>query len=91
MPVALLITPSQRFHNEVHVYNLHHRGVDVVPLVGVYSTESHPFGPVYECVGNFDLRQYLRSEPNVDRLKLVLIHIPTYLLSVTPLTLLVNS
>lgn len=83
---TLLTAPLQRFCNEVHVCNLLHQGgVDVVELVGMYSTEIHPFGLVYEHVGNLDLRQHLRNEPNVGRLKLVLtdphqfiIHHPSY-------------
>jgi len=64
----------QRFRNEVHIWSLlHHSDVDVVPLVGVLSTETHPFGLVYECMDNLDLRQYLRNEPNSGRLKLVFI------------------
>ena len=61
---------------------LHHRGVDIVPLVGVYSTEAHPFGLVYEYLDNSNLRQYLRNKPNVGRLELVLISVyllPCYL------------
>jgi serine/threonine protein kinase len=42
-----------------------------VPLVGVYTTEAHPFGLVYEYMDNLDLKQYFRSEHNVGRLKLV--------------------
>jgi serine/threonine protein kinase len=62
----------QKFCNEVHVCNLLlHHGVGVVPLVGVYSTEEHPLGLVYEYMDNMDIRQYLQSEPNVERLKLV--------------------
>ena len=48
----------------------------MVPLVGVYSTEAHPFGLVYEYMSGLDLKQYLRNEPNVGRLNLVRIPIP---------------
>ena len=44
-----------------------------MPLVGVYSTEKHPFGLVYEYMDNLDLRQHLKNKPNVGRLELVLI------------------
>ena len=70
---------SQRLHNEVHVWTfLHNRGMDVVPFVGVYSTEAHPFGLVYEYMDS--LGQYLMDGPNVGRLKLVLVplHTPSY-------------
>jgi len=70
------MSPLQRFHNEVHIWTLlHQRGTDVAPLVGVYSTEAHPFGLVYGYLDGFDLRQYLRSELNVRGLELVLIPI----------------
>jgi len=46
-----------------------------VPFVGVYSTDAHRFCLIYEYMDGLDLRQYLRSEPNVPgRLKLVLIY-----------------
>ena len=67
----------QRFHNEVHVWTLlHHKGVNVAPLMGVYSTDAHPFGLVYEYMDGLNLKQYLMNEPNVGGLKLVLIPIP---------------
>ena len=70
------MTPLQRFRNEIHAcILLHNRGVDVVPFVGVYSTEAHPFGLVYEYMDGQDLRQYVRNGPNVGRLKMV---IPIY-------------
>lgn len=69
----LLTAPLQRFRNEVHVCTLlHHEDVDVVPLVGVYSTEAHPFGLVYEYMHGLDLRHYMRNEPSAEKLKLVL-------------------
>ncbi|KAF9647228.1 kinase-like protein [Thelephora ganbajun] len=37
----------------------------------MYSTETHHFGLVYEYMNGLDLRQYLRNEPNVGRLKLL--------------------
>lgn len=68
----------QRFQNEVHVCDfLHHRARGVVPFVGVYSTEEHPFGLVYEYMDGLDLKQYLRNEPNAQKLKLVLIPLYT--------------
>ena len=51
--------------------------MDVVPIVGVYSTEAHPFGLVYEYMDGLDLRQFLRNKPNAGRLKLVLTPIPS--------------
>ena len=74
----MLTVPLQRFCNEVRVCELlRHGDVDAVPLVGVYSTEEHPFGLVYEHMDNLDLRQYLKNEPNVGRLELVPIPSPS--------------
>lgn len=71
-PNTLLTTPTQRFHSEIHIWSLlHHGAVKVVPLVGVYSTEKHPFGLVYRYMEGLDLRQYMRSKPNIGRLQLV--------------------
>ncbi|KAF9643263.1 hypothetical protein BDM02DRAFT_3264161, partial [Thelephora ganbajun] len=58
-----------RFCNEVYACIILHR--TDVSLVGVYSTHTHPFGLIYEYMDNLDLRQYLRNEPNVERLKLL--------------------
>ena len=70
---------SQRFRNEVHVCSLlHNEDAVQVPLVGVYSTEAHSFGLVYEYMDGLDLKQYLRNNPNVGRVKLVLIPIHTH-------------
>ena len=81
---------SQRFFNEVRVcILLHNRGVNVVPFVGIFPTEIHPFCIVYEYIGNLDLKQYLRSEPDAGRLKLVFIPFP--MLDHGHLTLLGNS
>lgn len=92
VPSIPLITPLQRFHNEVRACTLlHHGDVEVVPLVGVYSTETHPFCLVYEYMDGLDLRQHLRSEPNVGRLELVLIFIPTHLLFANHPTFFINS
>jgi len=88
---GILTTPLQRFCNEVHVWILlHDRDANVVPLVGVYSTEAHPFGLVYEYVDGLDLRQYLKNKPSAGKLKLVLAH-SFPLLSINPLMLLDNS
>ena len=65
---------SQRFHNEVRICSLlHHKDVNVVPFVGVFSAETHPFALIYEHMDGLDLKQYLRNEPNARKLKLVLI------------------
>ena len=48
-----------------------------MPLVGVHSTEKRPFGLVYEHMDNLDLRQYLKNEPDVGRLELVLVPSPS--------------
>ncbi|KAF9644639.1 kinase-like protein [Thelephora ganbajun] len=37
----------------------------------MYSTETHPFGLIYEYMDGLDLGQYLRNEPNVGRLELL--------------------
>jgi len=64
----------------------------VVPLIGMYSTETHPFGLVYECMDGLDLKQYLKKEPNVRRLKLVFISMHALSpLDINPLMLLDNS
>ena len=77
VPSTLPTATLQRFYNEVCGCGLvHHGGGDVVLLVRVYSTETPPFGLVYECVGNPDLKQYLRKEFNVERLTIVLILVP---------------
>ena len=76
-PCVLLTAPSQRFHNEVHVWALlHQQDINVVPLVGVYSTDDHPFGLVYEYMDGLDLKQHLRNEPNMGR-RLKLVPVPT--------------
>ena len=72
VPSALLINSPQSFYNEAHVSSLFNKGDAVVPLVGVYSTETHPFGLVYEFVDGHDLKQHLKNEPHVGGLKLVL-------------------
>ena len=75
---------SQRFYNEIVVCTLlRDRGVDVVPLVGVYSTEMHPFGLIYEHMDGCDIKQYLRNNPNAERLQLVLVLLQ--ILSQTPI------
>lgn len=54
------------------MHHLLRRGdVNVVPLVGVYSTETHPFGLIYEYMDGLDLKQHLRNQPNVGTLELV--------------------
>ena len=74
---ALLTKPSQRFYNEVHTFDLLYRGgAHVAQFMGVSSTEEHPFSLLYEFMEGRDLRWYLRNEPDVGRLKLVLI--PTF-------------
>ncbi|KAF9644623.1 kinase-like protein [Thelephora ganbajun] len=63
---------AARFRNEANTCSfLNHRDVGAVSLVGVYSIEAHPFGLVYEYMDGLDLKQYLRNEPNVERLKLL--------------------
>jgi serine/threonine protein kinase len=80
----------QRFCNEIHVCNLlRHKGVDVVPLVGVYSTEEHPLGLVYEYMDNLDIKQYLQDKHSTERLKLV--PIPCAPLYINALTFFDNS
>ena len=65
--------------------------MEIVPIVGVYSTEAHPFGLVYEYMDGLDLRQFLRNEPNAGRLKLVLTPVLAPLLPPSSLTFLANS
>ena len=64
---------AQRFCNEIHVHSLLHcGGVNMVPLMGVYSTEIHPFGLIYEYMEGLDLKHYLRNQLSVGRLELVI-------------------
>lgn len=66
--------------------------VNVVPFVGIYSTETHPFALVYEYMDGLDLKQYLRSEPNAGKLKLVLVPLRAIpILDINPLILVDNS
>lgn len=65
----VLDVPVQRFHNEVHACRLFSGSGSF--LIGVYSTESHPLGLVYEYIDNLDLKQYLTKEPNAEKMKLV--------------------
>lgn len=77
----------------MYVHNrLRDEDVDVVPLVGVHTTNVHPFGLVYKHMDYLDVRQYLKNEPNVDRVKLVPVPLWTLsLLVINPLTLFDNS
>ena len=60
-----------------------------MPLVGVYSTEEHPLGLVYEYMDNLDIKQYLQGEHSTERLKLV--SIPYAPLCINALTFFDNS
>lgn len=84
---------SQRFYCELRVcILLRDRAVNVVPFVGVYSTQAHPFALVYEYMDGLNLNQHLLNEPNAKKLELVLI--PLHALSIGdigPLTLLDDS
>lgn len=84
---------SQRLCDEVRVCNLlRHRDVNVVPFLGVYSTEAHPFVLIYEYMDGLDLKQYLRNETNDRRLKLVLVPLrPLLILGTNPMIFLDNS
>ena len=82
---------SQRFHNELRVLGLLRKDISAVPFIGVYSTEIHPFGLVYEYMDGFDLRQQLRNKPDVGRMSLVPILSRTFLIPHNPLMLLDNS
>ena len=80
------VDASQRYYNEVYICNLlHHEGVGVVVLLGLYSTEAHPFGLIYEYMDGLDLKQYLKNEPYVGRLKLV--HVSSHAFSIAHLML----
>ena len=84
----LLTVRSKRFYKELYLSNLlSHR--NVVSLVGVWSTEEHPFCVVYEYMSNLDLRQYLRNEPHAR--KLTLVFTPIVLQPINLLTLLGHS
>ena len=62
--------------NEIRVHDLLRSGdVNVVPLVGVYSTEKHPFGLIYEYMEGLDLEKYLENNtklPDLEKLNLVI-------------------
>ena len=80
----------QTYCNEVRISNLlHHEAVGVVAFVGAYSTDAHPLALVYEYMDGLDLKQYLKNEPYVRRLKLV--HVPLRTFSTNRLTLPDNS
>ena len=46
--------------------------------------EAHPFGLIYEYMDGLDLKQYLRNQPNVERVKVVVVPLhflsPSYLI-----------
>ena len=72
LPHRYTVDISQRYHNEIRACSLLHlKGAGVVPFVGTYSTEEHPFGLIYEYMDGLDLNQCLRSQSHVCRLKLV--------------------
>ena len=81
---------SQRYCNEVRISILLHReAVGVVPFVGVYSTEAHPFGLIYEYMGGLDLKQFSKNKPYIGRLKLV--RVPMHAFSINNLMLFDDS
>lgn len=62
--------PLQRYLNEVWVLaQLSHP--NVVRLLGINPTPNHPFTLVLDTCGRYGLREYLRENPEVDRLGLV--------------------
>jgi len=84
----LLTVCSQRFYKELQTCKLLSHP-NVVPFVGAWSMEAHPFSLVYERMANLDLRQYLQNEPNVRRL--LLVHAPVFQRSTNHLTSLVTA
>ena len=66
-----------------------HGDVNVVPSIGMYSTETRPFGTANEYMENLDSRRCLSNEPNVGRLKLV--PSQSHALSIDHLSLLYNG
>ena len=84
------IDVSQRYYNEIRVCNLlHRRDIGAVAFVAAYSTESHPFGIIYEYMDGLDLQQFSKHEPYAGRLKLV--HLPLHTFTNNCLTFLDNS
>ena len=63
----------QRFRNEVFACSRLNGG-NIVPFIGVYSTPEHPLALVFEFMGHLNLREYLRSNVDVGRCKLVRFH-----------------
>jgi len=45
---------------------------NIVPLLGVHSSPSHPFALIYAMMDNLDLGRYLADHPDVSRSKLLL-------------------
>jgi len=60
----------QRYLGEVWVCT-HLSHPNVVQFVGVDPTTKHPFTLLLDTAGHLDLKEYLRRNPNSDRLKLV--------------------
>ena len=65
--------------------------MDTVPFLGVYTTEVHRFGLVYEYMDGLDLRQHLRNETGIGRMKLVPISFRAFLVLNTNLLMLLDN
>jgi len=54
----------------------------MVPFIGVYSTQDHPFALVFEFMEHLNLREYLRNNCEVGRLDSVRFSLPSHSLIV---------
>ena len=62
----------QRMYREALMYSRLNGGDEnLVPFVAIYSTARHPFGLVFGFMEHLNLRDYLRNNPEIPRLKLV--------------------
>ena len=60
----------QRYYREVTTCNqLSHS--NVIPFVGFTSAPNHPFSLVFDTAGHLGLREYLKKNPQADKLDLV--------------------
>lgn len=69
-PGVSLTARVQRFHRHALIcIELSH--TNIVPFLGVYSSDTLPYACVFESVSEENLPEYLVSNPGTSRLKLV--------------------
>ena len=71
--IRLLKFHWQRFYEEALACS-RLKDRNIVPFIGVYSTPKHPLALVFELMDHLNLREYLRSDKDVGRCKLVRLH-----------------